>query len=204
MIATQYIQKHYQRWLVDPVLKRISPHYSPIRVTLLAGFIGVAIFPALKFNRPLLATLLLLLSGFLDTLDGALARKQGTATEWGAVLDIFVDRIVESAVILGLFSVDPLHRGWICLLMLCSILLCITSFLVVGIFTRNDSSKSFHYSPGLIERTEAFLFFLLMIWCPTYIVGLALAFTILTLWTAFFRIKQFAGSHRLSFRELNT
>lgn len=193
-MLNHYFQAHYQRLLVDPVVKYCNLRCAPVQITLLAGLIGLAIFPALKFNMPVLATLLLLISGFLDTVDGVLARKQGAVSNWGAVLDIFVDRVVELTVIFALFSLDPVHRGWICLLMLGSMLLCITSFLVVGIFTHNDSAKSFHYSPGLMERAEAFIFFSLMIWFPKYITELALLFTGLTLWTALRRMKQFASA----------
>lgn len=70
-----------------------------------------------------------------------------------------VDRVVEFVVVLALWFVAPQQRGLWCLLMLGSMLLCITSFLVVGIFSENQSQKSFHYSSGLMERAEAFSFF---------------------------------------------
>lgn len=61
--------------------------------------------------------------------------------------------------------IAPQERGLWCMLTLGSMLLCITSFLVVGIFTENQSQKSFHYSPGLMKRAEAFSFFIaMMIW----------------------------------------
>ena len=85
--------------------------------------------------------------------------------------------------------------------MLGSILLCITSFLVVGIFTPNHSSKSFHYSPGLIERAEAFLFFIVMIFVPYYFTFFAFLFATLVALTALIRLWQFSktqtGADRL-------
>ncbi len=186
-----YFQTHYQRFLLDPILKYVNLRCSPVQITLLAGLIGLLVFPALKLQLPLLATALLLISGFLDTLDGALARKLGATSDWGAALDIIVDRVVELTIILALFSLDPSRRGWVCLLMLGSVLLCMTSFLIVGIFTRNETAKSFYYSPGLMERAEAFIFFCLMIWFPAHINGLAILFICLTLWTALVRVKQF-------------
>lgn len=164
----------------------------PVIITLIAGCLGLCI-PYLCYNQmPYCSLALLTLSGFLDTLDGALARAQGKQSELGAVLDIFIDRVVESATVFGIYLVDPTTLGSYCILMLISMLLCITSFLVVGIFNENEGDKSFHYSPGLMERTEAFCFFAAMILFPYFFNLLAFAFTSLVLLTAFIRIYEFA------------
>ena len=75
--------------------------------------------------------------------------------------------------------------------MLGSMLLCITSFLVVGIFVANDSHKSFHYNPGIMERAEAFIFFIAMMLWPSAFVGLAMLFSLLVTLTAIIRLTQF-------------
>ena len=66
-----------------------------------------------------------------------------------------------------------------------------TSFLVVGIFSENKSQKGFHYSPGLMERPEAFLFFAMMMLLPTLFSALALLFTFLVFLTAGLRVLEF-------------
>ena len=110
----------------------------------------------------------------------------------GAVLDIFSDRCVESALVVGFYWLDPIGRGLPAIAMLVSILLCITSFLVVGIFSENESQKSFHYSPGLMERTEAFIFFALMMFLPQWFHLLAWVFAGLVLYTGVRRIIEFS------------
>lgn len=125
-------------------------------------------------------------------LDGSLARHQNKTSPIGAALDITADRLVEFAIILGLFLIDPHKRGLLCLLMLGSVLLCITTFLVVGIFSENQSEKGFHYSPGLMERTEAFAFFALMMLFPIYFTPLAAIFSALTFFTAGKRLYEFS------------
>src|ERR1043166_5807091 len=180
----------YQLYVVDPIL-RWARHYSPMTITYAACITGVMAAVMLVLRFPLIATLLLLISGFLDTLDGTVARAENKTSNLGSVLDIVSDRVVEFAMIFALFALDPLHRGGLTLAMLGSCYLCITSFLVVGIFTPNESHKGFHYSPGLIERAEAFLFFILMIWSPNYFSWFAYLFTSLVLLTSFLRIKQF-------------
>lgn len=192
-----FIRPAYQRWLVDPVAHRVAKQVSPQKLTLLACISGVLVFPSLCFHYSLLAIFLLLLSGYCDTLDGTVARLTAQTSNAGAVFDITSDRLVEFAVIAGLFALDPIHRGWMAIMMLGSILLCVTSFLVVGIVTPNTSSKSFHYSPGLMERAEAFIFFILMVIWQSAFNGLALLFSLLVFITAIVRLSQYYYSRRI-------
>ena len=76
--------------------------------------------------------------------------------------------------------------------MLGSVLICITSFLVVAIVSDNQSEKSFYYSPGLMERAEAFIFFILMIWLPQYFSFLSMSFIILVSYTALKRVYDYS------------
>ncbi len=186
------MRQYYQQILVAPVVQAIGHTISPISVTLLAVVFGVLFIPLLLTGHTILAVACLLFSGYLDTLDGSLARHQNNSTPLGSVLDIMADRLVEFSVILAFYLVDPTEHGLPTILMLGSILLCISSFLVVGIFTPNDSHKSFHYSPGLIERAEAFAFFIIMILVPHYFKPLAFLFTGLVILTAGIRLVQFA------------
>jgi phosphatidylglycerophosphate synthase len=151
----------------------------------------VIVCPLIAFGHPFMAVLFLLISGFLDTLDGSIARHRKISTVQGAVMDIISDRLVEFSVLLGLFFVEPNSRGFSCMLMLGSAYLCITSFLIVGVFTKNNSQKSFFYSWGLIERSEVFIFFLLMILFPSQFFLLSSIFTAGVFLTAFIRIWQF-------------
>ena len=187
----------YQKFFVDPVLRvRILQQTNPQAVTCAACFFGIATLPLLFFGYPLLAFFLLMASGFLDTVDGTLARAQKSSSNAGAAMDIVSDRIVEFAVLLGLYSVDPSMRALPTLLMLGSIFICITSFLIVGVFSEKDSEKSFYYSPGIIERAEAFFFFSVMILFPASFTMLAYTLTLLVFMTAFIRMYQFLkGAH---------
>ncbi len=190
-------RKIYQTYCVDPLLKAgLFRKVHPSFLTCLACVIGVSIFPLLAFHFKYAALVFLALSGFLDTLDGSLARLHGKTSNKGAALDIVSDRVVESSIILGLFFVDPLSRAFPSLLILGSILICVTSFLIVGIFSQKSSEKSFHYSPGVIERAEAFIFFAAMIVFPTAFTPLAYVFSALVLLTALIRMVQFWASIR--------
>ncbi|WP_367607568.1 CDP-alcohol phosphatidyltransferase family protein [Legionella sp. W05-934-2] len=187
----QSFREGCQRYLLDPAMPWLSKWTSPIGLTLASGCLGILCSIAIVANWPMTATILLLFSGWLDMADGSLARYQNKPSSLGAALDIFVDRVVECAVVVALFLQFPPDRGLMCLLMFASMLLCITSFLVVGIFTENQTQKSFHYSPGLMERAEAFIFFIMMIFLPQYFTILAISFSLLVLWTGIYRIFEF-------------
>lgn len=191
MIETN-LRKHYQKCCIEPLLRlQLIRKFHPHFLTALACLSGICVLFSLAFGYPLTAFFCLALSGFLDTLDGSLARHTGIPSEQGAAFDIVADRIVEFAVILGLFFLEPQARALPALLMVGSTLICITSFLVVGIFTQNTSEKSFHYSPGLMERAEAFLFFALMILFPAFFFYLSYLFSALVFLTAAIRMFQF-------------
>ncbi len=184
-------RQFYDKWVTTPLLQRTGlKRVGPGWMTLAGTLTGVSVFFWLWLGFPKTAACVLMVSGLFDTLDGAAARHQSKVSERGAILDIVSDRLVEFSVILGLFAICPLERGWLCMLMLGSVLLCITSFLVVGIFSQNTSAKSFHYSPGLMERTEAFAFFAGMILLPSAFPLLSILFSALVLWTAARRIMQ--------------
>ncbi len=60
------------------------------------------------------AAILLLLSGLLDVLDGALARRTGRATRAGALLDSTLDRVADALPLVGLaVAFAPLGLAWL-------------------------------------------------------------------------------------------
>jgi len=182
----------YQTYLIEPLLKKKwIQDRSPTTFTLAGLFLSLLIAALLPLGHPLLAFGCLVFSGFFDTLDGSLARYLKQDSPMGAALDICSDRLAEFAILLSLYLVSPQQRGLLCLLSLGSILFCITTFLVVGIFTQNETKKSFYYSIGLIERSEAFVFFGAMILFPEAFLILATTFSSLVFLTGTLRLKQF-------------
>lgn len=193
----QTIRDTYQIWLVDPVARWIGCQLSPITITIFSGLIGLLFIPLIAGHYTLSAIIVLLISGYLDTLDGTVARLQKSDSDIGSLLDLMTDRVVEFAAVLGFYWLNPLQHALPALLMLGSMLICITSFLAVGIFTANDSHKSFHYSPGLMERAEAFIFFIVMALFPAAFIDLAYIFAVLVSLTAVIRIYQFIKQYQL-------
>lgn len=181
----------FQRLFVDGPVRLLLPlRLNPDLLTAAGGVVGAATAPLLYFKLNWAALAALLLSGWFDSLDGSYARARGVSSEKGSALDIVLDRAVEFSVVLGLFLYAP-GRGLECLAMTGSMLICVTSFLVVGIFEKNSSGKSFHYSEGLMERAEAFILFGAMMAFPAWFTPLAWLFAALTLYTGALRTWQF-------------
>jgi len=193
MLEQKY-RKYYQKIFVEPILK-CGCKISPVTITIMSGIVGLLTIPAIYFDYKLIAILLLLFSGYLDTLDGSVARHCNNTTKLGGALDIILDRVVESAVIFWFLIFDP-SRAILCFLMLFANLICITSFLVVGIFVEQDSNKSFFYHDGLIERAEAFIFYILMILLPNLFIILSSSYIVVVLLSAFLHVRFFNKWHK--------
>jgi archaetidylinositol phosphate synthase len=188
-----YVRPSYQRYFMDPLAKLLlrMPFITPNRVTTLSVIFGVIAAVLFAFQLKYSAVILLLLSGMCDTLDGTLARISSRSTDIGSAWDIVADRIVEFCVIFSFYFYAPSHDALAVLMMLGSSYLCITTFLVVGIFAENHSQKGFHYSAGLMERPEAFIFFIVMMLFPVAIPILGWIYAVLVFYTAAIRMLEF-------------
>ena len=179
-------------------LGRISPNLITI-IGLITGLLtAFTIFLSnliLQFNFIMLviSIVLMILSFFLDILDGALARAKGK-TVFGGILDIFCDRIVEVSIIIAIVSTnlkDLIYPG---LFSLGAIILCITMFLLIGgIYNSeesNDKKKVIYYHGGLMERSETLIFFLLIVIFYFWRFILLWIFAILVFITALLRLRD--------------
>ena len=182
-----------QEAIVIPAAQVFARRQMNPNILTLAGLLaGIAIAPMLALGHSITALLLLFATGYFDVIDGTVARLRNRACPKGAVFDISSDRVVEFAILFGLYLYAPHERALLTILMLGSVLVCITTFLVVGVFSTNEGEKGFHYSAGLMERSEAFLLFAVMIAFPSTYFVVASAFAILVTATAVTRVYEFA------------
>ena len=157
-------------------------------VTKIAFAIGMSSGVFIYLDQPFWAIFALWLSGFLDVVDGTMARKTKPSS-WGTLLDISFDRLVEISVILGLAFRFP-QSMWVLLLLSVSIIVAMTIFLTVGALSEKQGIKSFYYQAGLAERTEGFILFTLMIAFPAYLTTLTLIFIAAQIFTIFQRMAE--------------
>jgi CDP-diacylglycerol--glycerol-3-phosphate 3-phosphatidyltransferase len=76
--------------------------FTPNTVTMLALFAGVGAGYLFATGKPLGASLLIILSGVFDILDGKVAKHRNQTSKFGAIFDSTLDRYSEFALYLGL------------------------------------------------------------------------------------------------------
>ncbi|MFB4165985.1 CDP-alcohol phosphatidyltransferase family protein [Alteribacillus sp. JSM 102045] len=158
------------------------------QVTIVGFLLGASVGVLIYIDQLAYALFALWLSGFLDVVDGALARET-TPSAWGTLMDITFDRLVEISVILGLAFRFP-EAMWALLILTASFILSMTIFLTVGALADKQGKKSFYYQAGLAERTESFILLSIMMIWTDYIAVLALVFLGMVLFTAVQRLKE--------------
>ncbi len=86
-----------------PIVKLfIIAKIKPNHITLLGLFFAIICCYLIITGMWLIASVTLLISGFFDMLDGAIARYSNTETLFGKFLDSFIDRVCESLVLSGI------------------------------------------------------------------------------------------------------
>lgn len=181
----KYLDKYFDK-TADLLIRR---HITPTQVTGIALAFGVSAGALYYFDLILPAVALLWFSGFLDAVDGALARKTKAMTKTGTLLDITFDRVVELVFIL-VFALKQEDSVFALLCLTCAIVLSMTVFLTSGMLLANQGKKSFHYQAGLMERTEGFIMFTLMMLFNSHMKEIAFTYGALVLFTALQRLRE--------------
>lgn len=160
------------RKAVQPMFDRMSKwlatrNISPNVITLTALVCGIITAVMLANNFMIPALLFLWVSGFLDVLDGSLARYTKQSSPFGAYMDLVFDRVVEGVVILGFYLampqlVLPAFGFYI------TAMFNFTTFMLAGTLFANTGLKSMHYDVGIAERTETFIVYSLMMILPMF------------------------------------
>ena len=173
---------------------------SPNVWTIIALLPAIAGFVALLYGQLLLGAFLFILSGFMDAIDGAVARVTGTVSNFGAFLDGVIDRYVELLLYLGLlffltnnYAPEILfpHVYWIAILIAGDLM---PTFVRAYADHRKvvTEPKDQQRMGGLIERAErlGFLFagMILGYFNPVFLIYVVVVTAILYHVTAFQRI----------------
>ncbi|WEU40626.1 MAG: CDP-alcohol phosphatidyltransferase family protein [Candidatus Odinarchaeum yellowstonii] len=149
---------------------------TPNIITFISFLVSICAGVVLALNMLVLGVIFIILTGFVDMLDGAVARATGKSTRFGAVWDHLLDRYAEFNIVFGLaFS---LYSLWY--------IPFITIFsMIMASFVRAKAEsvgKLEKCTVGLAERQEKLL--ILIVGCLLtyfYSAPVVLSFTILDL-----------------------
>lgn len=103
---------------IDPLAKKIA--IDPNIITIIGLLVSVV--AAYQFSQQDLlgGALLILLSGFFDVADGAVARNHGRRTKFGGILDSTADRFSDAFIIIGIILGGYVDLIWGVLALLAS------------------------------------------------------------------------------------
>jgi len=142
------------------------------------------------FTLMILAPIFILISGFCDALDGALARLHGQTTIFGGFLDSLLDRYADAAIYIGIIMGRLCDIEW-------GVIALVGSLLVSYARARSEAAGIKMETVGIAERADRLLIivfgsFISLIWNETLrwcIILLAILtnFTVLQRATHFYR-----------------
>lgn len=184
------------RATVQPIISKAAYYLLKMglkatHVTIIAFLIGILASVLVYLDHPIAGVSVLWFSGFLDAVDGSMARQSNTSSSWGTVLDVTFDRLVEAGVLVALALRHPEPDIlFLFLLLAISIIFTMTIFLTVGALSEKESYKSFYYQPGLAERTEGFILFSLLIIFQSQLVFWTIVFIIVEVVTGLQRLLE--------------
>ena len=178
----------------------INLKISPNKLTFTAFLAGLAAGVLFFFEKPLLAGIMILISGAFDMLDGKVAVKSNQQSLFGAIFDSTLDRYSEFFIYLGLAA--HFRNHWA---------LWIVFFTLLGStmtsYTRaRTEGLGIECKIGIMQRAErmALLFFgaiagsILKIFNPVMIAVLAIIafFSNITAFQRLFYVKKVEGSNK--------
>ena len=132
------------KFFLDPVAKkiRINPNILTI-LGLLVSLISAYMFAT---GNLLMGGLLIALSGFVDMLDGAVARNNFQTTKFGGLLDSTADRFADAFILIGIIYGG--YVNWI------YGILALHASLTVSYVRARAESEGIKCNVGIAERAE--------------------------------------------------
>ena len=126
---------------------------APNHITVIALSVGIVAGSLFAFERQILAALVLLLGGFFDMIDGAVARLTGRVTDFGGVMDSVLDRFTDAALYIGImfggFGTFSSLSHWIF-----PVFALLGSLMVSYVRARAEAAGTGELDVGIAERAE--------------------------------------------------
>ena len=187
-------------YLTEPIVRLLAvAPISPNAVTWFSFVLSVGAATLIITAHLVAAGFVVLVAGFLDILDGALARRTSRITRFGAVLDSTLDRLSESVLLLGvlglflLAEVPPgrfpfLANEWLILLVFVTML----SSVSVSYVRARAEGMGIKCEVGLFTRAERVIVLVLGLWLNQIVIALAIVslFSLVTVGQRLFYVRR--------------
>jgi len=137
------LRPHLQKF-INPLAEKIGLH--PNILTIIGLVVSLFAAYAFAMGNLLVGGLLILLSGFFDVIDGAVARNNNTKSKFGGFLDSTSDRFADAFIIIGIIYGGFVSWFW-------GILALLASFSVNYVRARAEV-EGIKCDVGIAERAE--------------------------------------------------
>ncbi len=152
MAKLSEVRKALAYRFTEPAVRFLSrTPITPSAITWFGFLLTVGSAALIITGHLLAAGFVVLIAGFFDMLDGALARRTNQATRFGAVLDSTLDRLSEAVLLLGIL-VFYIWGGFIIGILLVGVAL--PSSLLVSYIRARAESLGLECQVGLFTRPE--------------------------------------------------
>jgi len=175
------VRKFAARQLTEPVAQLLSrTSITPSTITWLGFLLAVGAAALIVTGHLFAAGLVVLVAGFFDMLDGALARRTQQATSFGAVLDSTLDRLSEAVLLLGILI---LYAGEWSTFHILLVGIALPCSLVVSYIKARAEAMGLECQVGLFTRAERVIVLALGILLNQIVIALAVivVFSLITI-----------------------
>ncbi len=167
--AVRYAVANY---LTQPAVRLLTrTSITPSTITWFGFSLAVGAGALVITGHLFAAGFLVLLAGFFDILDGALARYTNRTTRFGAVLDSILDRLAEAVLLLAILVLLARDQSVAQILLVGVALL---SSLLVSYIRARAEALGLECQVGLFTRAERVIVLALGLWLNQVVIALAI------------------------------
>ena len=178
---TQVRKSTYQ--LTEPLLPLlVKTRITPTSLTWIGFAITLGAAALITTGHLFIAGFVILVSGFFDMLDGALARYAKQVTRFGSVLDSTLDRISEAVLLLAIMAFHLLSGNLSTIFILVVTLALIGSPLVSYVRARAETI-GLECKTGLFTRAERVITLTVGLWLSRFSYALLIAIGIIAIFS---------------------
>lgn len=172
------------RLLTGPARALARAGVSPDMLSIVGGAMGVASGVLVSRAYVFMGIAVWLVSRVLDGLDGVLARESGRGSAFGGFLDITLDMMAYSAMLIGFAVIHP-EGGLVWVLVLMGYLMVTTTTLALSSLLEKQNAqavasndRALQFTPGFAEAGETTMVYVLLAFMPAW------ATTVAWVWAA--------------------
>ena len=180
-------RKTVQYYLTQPLVKFLARiHVTPSAITWFGFLVTVVAAVLIVAGHLFAAGFVVLVAGFFDMLDGALARYTNRVTRFGGILDSTLDRLSEAALLLGILVLYAREQSVAAILLVCVAL--VGSLMVSYVRARAEAS-GLECQRGFFTRPERVIVLALGLLLNQVFDALFVALSVITV-LSFFTVGQ--------------